>query len=68
MERFLAGNGSLNSLNDPKVAQKKSNAGRKKKEKQQTQIEEGTYFENSDGGIFCICKKPYEGQTDMIEC
>jgi len=21
-----------------------------------------------EGGIFCICKKPYEGETDMVEC
>ena len=21
-----------------------------------------------EGGIFCLCRKPYEGETDMCEC
>ena len=25
-------------------------------------------IDNVEGGTFCICRRPYEGEDDMIEC
>lgn len=26
------------------------------------------YFLSLEGAIFCVCRKPYEGENDMFEC
>ena len=56
LDRFLNTSASTGGLISSLFVQpKKTQAGRKRKNKaHETQIEE-------DGGLFCICRKPYEG-------
>lgn len=71
MEIFLNGGSLAGSAKQIKAAQKSKKKARSKNAKEQveTLIEEGKdFFFNSEGGIFCICRKPYENEMDMIEC